>query len=293
MCATKSLTIKQSLADAQRQLTLPDSQSQQDAAKLEAEILLAFILNKPRSHLYTWPEQEISASQQSQYNSLLRRRCSGEPIAYMTGEREFWGLTLKVSPATLIPRPETERLVEIALSYIPDSEAVRVADLGTGSGAIALAIASERPKASIVATDISDAALEVAQENQSILGLSRVRFYQGHWFDALGDQGETSEQFNFIVANPPYIAEGDPHLVQGDLRFEPALALSSGSDGLHDLRTIIQNATQYLAKGAYLLLEHGYDQASAISDLFEKSGYSDVQCYSDYGDRERATIGRR
>ena len=292
MSATKPLTIKQCLADAESLLTSPKSQSQQDAAKLEAEVLLAFTLNKPRSYLYTWPEQEINIAQQNQFNSLLERRCAGEPVAYMTGVREFWGLNLKVSPATLIPRPETERLVEIALSYIPENEAVRVADLGTGSGAIALAIASERPMASIVATDISDAALAVARENLTTHGLSNVRLHQGHWFDALYSSDEARSQFNFIVANPPYVAEGDPHLHQGDLRFEPAMALSSGEDGLNDLRTIIQNATQHLAKGAHLLLEHGYDQARVVGDLFDKSGYSEVQCFSDYSARERATIGR-
>jgi len=292
MCASRSLTIKQCLTHAQHPLESPDSQSQKDAAKLEAEVLLAFTLNKPRSHLYTWPDKQIDVEQNEQFAQLLKRRCAGEPIAYITGEREFWGLTLKVSPETLIPRPETERLVEIALQYIPENKPFYVADLGTGSGAIALAIARERPNATILATDVSEATLSIARENQVALGLSNVQFLQGNWFEAFSRQQLENKSFNFIISNPPYVAEQDPHLQQGDLRFEPARALSSGRDGLQDLQTIIQSATQYLARDAHLLLEHGFDQAAAVVDLFEKSGYSSVRCFQDYAERERATIGR-
>jgi release factor glutamine methyltransferase len=282
MSSKNSLSIKQCLDRATEQL-----RPQLDTARLESEVLLAFALDKPRSHLYTWPDQELPDLQLDHFNELIQRRVSGEPIAYITGVREFWGLPLKVTPDTLIPRPETEKLVEIALQHIPENSAFHVADLGTGSGAIALAIASERPNISIEATDISDATLAVATENQSALELSNVQFRLGSWFEAL-----TDSPFDLIVSNPPYVADNDPHLEQGDLRFEPQRALSSGVDGLTDIRQIIQQARDHLICGAYLLLEHGFDQAGAVIDLFEKSGYSEVRCFRDYAQRERATIGR-
>ncbi|WP_455376135.1 peptide chain release factor N(5)-glutamine methyltransferase [Kaarinaea lacus] len=282
MSANTNLIIKDCLEEARQQL-----HSQGDIAKLESEVLLAFVLNKPRSYLYTWPEQVLNSTQLEHFRELVKRRIDGEPIAYITGVKEFWGLPLKVTPDTLIPRPETERLVEIVLQLIPENTPFRVADLGTGSGAIALAIASERPNISIEATDVSDAALAVATENQSALQISNVQFRSGRWLEAFSDAS-----FNIIISNPPYVAEGDPHLQQGDLRFEPQQALSSGVDGLTDIREIIQSARDHLIDGAYLLLEHGFDQADAVIDLFEKSGYSEVRCFRDYAERERATIGR-
>ena len=283
MSVDKTLTIKQCLDQAQQKL--PNSQD--TPSKLEAEILLAFVLEKPRSFLYTWPEQTVEAAQLARFNELVERRSLGEPIAYITGTREFWGLSLKVTPDTLIPRPETERLVEIALSHIPVNEAWHVADLGTGSGAIALAIASERRNANVDASDISESAISVARENASKLALKNVHFHVGRWFVAFN-----SPQFNIIISNPPYVADQDPHLTQGDLRFEPMHALSSGVDGLNDIREIIKTAKEHLLIGGWLLLEHGYDQGNAVIDLFEQSGYSEVQCFQDYGDHERATIGR-
>lgn len=287
MNTTDIHTIKQCLNEAQTKLSSSESESDKDTCKLEAEVLLAFALGKPRSYLYTWPEQVLDPQLVETFNSLVQRRYSGEPVAYITGVREFWGLPITVTPDTLIPRPETERLVEIALQHIPQNETCCVADLGTGSGAIALAIASERSKATIEATDVSEAALAIAKNNQSKLDLTNVSFHQGRWFEAF-----TPQKFSFIVSNPPYVAEQDPHLLQGDLRFEPVTALSSGPDGLEDIKIIIEQARDYLTNGACLLLEHGFDQANAIIDLFEKSGYSEVQCFRDYGERERATIGR-
>lgn len=287
MNATNTPTIKQCLNNAQSKLSSFDSESDTGAAKLEAEVLLAFALNKSRSHLYTWPEQVLDDSQLEQFNSLVERRYRGEPIAYITGVREFWGLPITVTPDTLIPRPETEHLVEIALQNIPEDQACFVADLGTGSGAIALAIASERSNASIEASDVSEAAIAVAKINQAQLNLPNISFKLGRWFEAF-----TTQKFNIIVSNPPYVAEQDPHLERGDLRFEPVTALSSGADGLEDIKIIIEQARDYLTEGAYLLLEHGFNQADDIIDLFENSGYSDVQCFRDYGERERATIGR-
>lgn len=282
MSAIKKPTIKQCLDEARQKLL-----SQGDIAKLESEVLLAFALKESRSHLYTWPEQVLTNAQLTHFNELVLRRVAGEPIAYITGVREFWGLPLKVTPDTLIPRPETEKLVEIALQHIPENSSFHVADLGTGSGAIALAIASERPSITVEATDISDATLAVASENQATLGLSNIQFRSGSWLEAL-----TDSPFDLILSNPPYVADNDPHLEQGDLRFEPQQALSSGADGLTDIRQIIQKARGHLIHGAYLLLEHGFDQADAVVDLFEKSGYSEVRCFRDYAEQERATIGR-
>lgn len=281
------LSIKQCLDIAIRKLSSADSESDTDVAKLEAEVLLAFVLDKPRSFLYSWPEKEINSELLEQFNEVIQRRYSGEPVAYITGVREFWGLSLTVSPDVLIPRPETERLVEIALSYIPEQGAHLIADLGTGSGAIALALASERPDALIIATDISNAALNVAAQNKAELGIPNVDFRQGRWLDSFSEI-----QFDLIVSNPPYVADDDPHLQQGDLRFEPCAALSSGADGLNDIREIITQASDRLTSGGYLLLEHGFNQAEAVTELLENSGYCDVQCFRDYGSRERASIGR-
>jgi release factor glutamine methyltransferase len=283
MCSFKSPTIKQCLSEAQQQLAmLPEI-----SAKLESEILLAFLLKKPRSYLYTWPEQELQAEFLEQYTQLINRRREGEPIAYITGIREFWGLEFRVTPDTLIPRPETEKLIEIALEHIPDNKSWRVADLGTGCGAIALALASERPDLVIEATDKSQNALTIAQQNKITLNISNVQFRQGHWFSAFAN-----EQFNFIISNPPYVADLDPHLGLGDLRFEPTRALTSGNDGLKDIREIVNSAGDYLSDDGWLLLEHGFNQGDAVVNLFEKAGFSEIRCVHDYAERERATLGQ-
>jgi release factor glutamine methyltransferase len=276
-------TIKQALSSASAEINqLPDV-----SAKLEAEILLAYVLKKPRSFLHTWPERSLESSFLDQYQTLVQRRCQGEPIAYITGQREFWGLSLTVSPATLIPRPETERLVEIALEKIPTDESCLIADLGTGSGALAFALASERPLCQIIGTDISAAALAVAKENGQRLNLTNVSFIQGRWFEPLKDR-----QFDLVVANPPYVASNDPHLQEGDLRFEPRQALSAGPDGLEAIREIIASAKTHLKPGAWLMLEHGYDQGDSVITLFEENGFSHVFCHRDYAARERATEGQ-
>lgn len=276
-------TIEQALAQARRQLNaLPHA-----SAKLEADILLGTAIDQSRSYLYTWPERSLTPQQQSCYQALLERRCQGEPIAYITGHREFWGLDLMVSPAVLIPRPETERLVEIALQYIPEHELANIADLGTGSGALALALASERPRCQVAATDNSAAALQVATRNRQNLALANVQFYHGRWFEPL-----TPQRFDVVVANPPYVAAGDPHLQQGDLRFEPTEALSAGADGLDDIREIIRTAPVHLKAGGWLVLEHGYNQGDAVTELFKQNGFSHVLCYPDYAERERASVGQ-
>ena len=276
-------TIKRALAEAQNQLSsLADI-----SAKLESEILLAYVIQKPRSYLYTWPELALESHQLTQFQSLIERRSFGEPVAYITGQREFWGLPLKVSPATLIPRPETERLVEIALQHIPENEPWQIADLGTGRGALALAIASERPRCQVIATDISGDALRIAEQNRDNLQLGKVRFVQGRWFEPLSDI-----RFNLVVSNPPYVAEKDPHLLEGDLRFEPQQALSSGPDGLDAIREILGTAKTHIKPGAWLILEHGYDQGNGVIALFEQHGFDHIICYPDYAERERATAGQ-
>lgn len=258
-----------------------------EEARSEAEILLAHVLARPRGWLFAWPEHEPTADQRAAYVQLIDARWRGEPIAYLTGRRGFWTLELDVTPAVLIPRPETELLVELALARLPLDREVRVADLGTGSGAIALALASERPQARVLATDASEAALEVARGNARRLDLRNVEFAQGDWCVALG-----GAMFDLIVSNPPYIVSGDPHLAQGDLRFEPPAALASGSDGLDAIRTIIAQAPAHLRAGGWLLLEHGYDQAAAVRDLFAGCGFESIDSARDAAGHERVSFGR-
>jgi len=279
---TALTTIQQALNEAQQQLS-----PVHEAASLEAEILLGHVLQKSRAQLYTWPHNPISATHLSLYKALVARRVTGEPIAYLVGRREFWDLSLIVSPATLIPRPETERLVEIALDLIPLEKSWHIADLGTGTGAIALAIAKHRPHCHIVATDLSLAALKVAQQNATDLGINNLQFKQGTWCTPL-----VGSMFDLIISNPPYITKDDPHLSQGDLRFEPASALISAENGLKDLTHIAQSASSALIKGGWLLLEHGFNQGDPVNKLLRINGYQNITCYYDYSDRERATLAQ-
>jgi release factor glutamine methyltransferase len=252
----------------------------------EAELLLLHVLGKPRSWLFAHATDPVEAGEAAAFHALLARRVAGEPVAYLLGHRGFWTLDLAVSPATLIPRPETELLVELALARLPVDTALAVADLGTGSGAIALALASERPQADVTATDLSAAALDVARGNAARNGLARVRFVQGAWFAPL--QGM---RFDLIASNPPYIASNDPHLQQGDLRHEPATALASGIDGLDDIRLIVADAGAHLLPGGWLLIEHGWDQGAAIRALFEHAGFEQVHTERDLEQRDRVTRG--
>lgn len=251
------------------------------------QCLLQKILHVPRVYLLAHPERCLSDAEFAHYNDLLQCRLNGEPIAYILGEREFYGMSLKVTPATLIPRPDTELLVELALQRIPQHQRCAVVDLGTGSGAIALAIAHERPQAEVLACDASAAALAVAQENARALGISNACFVQSDWFAALG-----TRRFTLIVSNPPYIAAGDPHLAQGDVRFEPVSALISGVDGLDDIRHIIAQTSSYLLQGGWLLLEHGYDQAARVRRLLQEAGFDDVFSACDLAGIERVSGGR-
>ena len=256
------------------------------SARLDAELLLAHALNKPRTRLVAWPEDPVSAEQADRYRALIARRVDGEPVAYLTGRREFWSLSLEVTPDTLIPRPETEHLVEVALAMIPDGEPLAVADLGTGSGAVAAAIASERPHCHVTATDACPQALAVAAGNLTRLGLDNVTLRQGNWCEALGEQ-----RYAVIVSNPPYVASGDHHLSRGDVRFEPRLALGAGEDGLDAIRAITEAAVAHLLPGATLLLEHGHDQGAAVRALFQQNGYQEVRGFKDLAGIDRVVGG--
>jgi release factor glutamine methyltransferase len=252
--------------------------------RLEAELLLLHVLGKPRSWLIAHADDELDDTQVNAYDALVQRRRDGEPVAYITGHRGFWTLNLEVTPATLIPRPETELLVELALARM--TATARVADLGTGSGAIALAIARECPTASVVATDASVDALAVAMRNAARHGIGNVRFAHGSWLAALPD-----ERFELIVSNPPYIEADDPHLAQGDLRFEPVSALAAGADGLDDIRQIVAQARDHLEPGGSLLMEHGWNQGAAVREVLSAAGYRDVFTEQDLEQRDRVSGG--
>jgi release factor glutamine methyltransferase len=251
----------------------------------DAQWLLAHVLGRPRSWLFAFGDHAVAADEAARYEALVARRAAGEPVAYLTGRRGFWRFDLEVTPATLVPRPETERLVELALERLPAGSDLRVADLGTGSGAIALALASERPMARVVATDASEAALAVARRNAEMLGLRNVGFRRGDWFDCLG-----GERFDLVASNPPYIEAGDPHL--DALRHEPAAALASGADGLDAIRTIARDAPAHLVAGGWLLLEHGWRQGEAVRALLAHAGFVDVATLRDLEGRDRVTLGR-
>ena len=258
-----------------------------EEARFEAEQLLLHALGVERAWLFAHATDAVDEAGCQRFEVLLVRRIEGQPLAYLTGQRGFWTLDLHVNAATLIPRPETELLVEQALARLPQGDLRRVADMGTGSGAIALSIASERPLATMIATDLHAATLAVAVKNVQAHALENVWFRRGHWHDALGN-----DRFDMIVSNPPYIAAGDPHLQQGDLRCEPAPALASGADGLDAIREIISGAPGHLVPGGWLLLEHGWDQGAAIRALLEQAGFGDVETVQDLEQRDRVTLGR-
>lgn len=276
-------TIKQTLTNAATQLI-----NCSDSAQADAEILLSHVLESSRTSLHTWPGGNLDETQTQQFSTLLQRRLNGEPIAHITASRAFWDFDLKITADTLIPRPETELLVELALEKIPAEQALQVLDLGTGSGAIALAIAHERPLCNVTAIEKSAAALEVARHNQSVLELDNLQIFSGSWFSTLDQQ-----TFDIIVSNPPYIAHDDPHLLQGDVRFEPRAALESGPDGLDDIRIIVKQAYRFLLPEGWLMLEHGYDQGEPVEQLLQQHNYKNIQQFKDLSNHTRVTTGQK
>ncbi|AOW81942.1 peptide chain release factor N(5)-glutamine methyltransferase [Vibrio mimicus] len=278
-----SVTIEAALKAATEQL----QQSGSDSPALDAAVLLCHVLAKPRSYLLTWPDKTLEEPALVSLNALLARRMAGEPIAYILGEREFWSLPLKVSPSTLIPRPDTERLVELALEKAALIEG-ELLDLGTGTGAIALALASELPLRRVTGIDLRPEAAELAQENATRLSILNTQFLQGSWFSPLAD----GTKFALIVSNPPYIEESDPHLNQGDVRFEPKSALVAEENGLADIRYISTHAPRFLLEGGWLLFEHGYDQGEAVRTILRELGYQSVTTEQDYAGNDRVTLGQ-
>ena len=255
--------------------TVSRALAQSGLVPLDAQVLLAHVLARDRGWLVAHGDEPLTLEQEAAFFALAKRRRDGEPVAYLTGRREFWGLLLRVTSAVLIPRPETESLVELALLRIPVDRESRVLDLGTGSGAIALALAHERPRARVFATDISTEALAVARDNARRLGIANVEFARADWYAGLPDMWR-DVAFDLIVANPPYVAMNDPHLREGDVRFEPAAALVSGVDGIAAIRQIVAGARAHLAPDGTLAVEHGYDQSERVRELFSAAGLSGI-----------------
>lgn len=272
-------TVAALLKDARQRLV--DS----DTAALDAELLLCHVLAKPRSYLFAWPEQEVGELVEAQLDHLLARRVSGEPVAYLLGRREFYGHEFLVSPDTLIPRPDTELLVDVVLEKLPAEQPLRIADLGTGTGAIAISLGLARPAWQLLAVDYIVAVLDLVERNVRRLHAGNVRPIQSSWYARLDGL------FDAIVSNPPYIRADDVHLKRGDVRFEPSSALVSGDDGLDDIRLIVQGAPARLRAGGLLALEHGYDQGAAVREVFRHAGFQSVETRRDYGANERVTFG--
>ncbi len=265
-----------------------------ESPAVDAKVLLSHVLDKPQVYLFTWPDKTLSVEAISQYKAMVAERAKGMPVAYLTGSRDFWTLRLATSPHTLIPRPDTEVLVEQALSCIASAEfalevegnELAICDLGTGTGAIALALASELPNANVTGIDLLHEAVLLATHNAGLNNISNAQFKQSSWFDNLAN-----EKFHVIVSNPPYIETSSPFLQQGDVRFEPASALTSGSDGLSDIKHIIALAPIHLFEGGLLAFEHGFDQAEAVGDLLKAQGFVNVCTQKDYGGNDRVTYG--
>lgn len=274
-------TIKYVLAKAARSLS-----KHTDSPVLDAEVLLCLALGKPRSYLRAWCDKELEPGQLSGFQALIKQRRQGTPVAYLTGNREFWSRDFTVNPDVLIPRPDTELLIELSLKLIPTNQPYTLIDLGTGSGIIAITLAALCPNAQVFATDISPAALAVAKLNAHKHQIDNIQFFQSDWFAAVPDT-----QFDLVISNPPYIAENDMHLRQGDVRFEPQSALIAADQGLSDIKTIAGTARRHLKQSGHLLIEHGYNQQQAVQGIFKDSGYDEIQTYADLSGQPRVTAG--
>ncbi len=275
-------SIKSLLFEAARTLE-PSS----DSAALDAEILLCLTIDKERSYLRTWPERHLQPEQTARFWSMIQERQKGTPVAYITGTREFWSRDFVVTPDVLIPRPDTEVLIELSLKLAPDNKPVKIIDLGTGSGIIAITLALELPHAYVIATDSSMAALNIAKLNANKHHTDNIQFYQSDWFANV-----PNDKFNLIVSNPPYVAENDCHLGLGDVRFEPLTALCAGEHGLKDIKIIADTARTRLEPDGYLLIEHGYDQQVPVQTIFKDFHYDNVQTVTDLSGQPRATYGQ-
>ena len=275
----ENTTIADWIAHGQEQLA-PRS----DSAKLDAQILLGFVIDKERSYLLTWPEKELTKQTAQQYLALLQRRIAGEPIAYIIGVQEFWSLPFRVSPATLIPRPDTETLVELVLERFGELDILHCLDLGTGTGAIALALASEQPNWQIDAVDFNIDAVKLAKQNAQNLQLPQVNIFHSNWFSAI-----TERKFDVIVSNPPYIDVLDEHLHQGDVRFEPESALVADEQGLGDIKHIAQQSLKFLDVQGAIFFEHGFDQSLAVRQILINLGYQQVKTVKDLNNHDRVT----
>lgn len=266
------------------------NQAGSSTPRLDAEVLLCHVIERDRTWLYTWGDRDGERWQCARFAALVAARAQGKPVAYLVGVREFWGLALMTSPATLIPRPDTEALVEAALARASASSGALL-DLGTGTGAIALAFASERPRWEVRGVDVQAQAVALAERNAQALSITNVRFEQSDWFSAFVSQVNTPV-FDIIVSNPPYIAADDPHLKQGDVRFEPRSALVAESGGMADLFHLVTCARQFLAVSGWLMLEHGHTQASGVRAALSQAGYNSVESLRDLAGHERVTLGR-
>ena len=264
--------------------TLPDIS---DTADLDVEVLLCHVLKKNRTYLRTWPEKQLTQSQQEQFNQLLKQRQLGQPIAYIVGTREFWSRDFHVNSDVLIPRPDTETLIELCLQLVQHKPNAKLIDLGTGSGIIAITLAAECPQLKITAVDSSIKALHTAKKNAQLNQTENIRFIHSDWFDQI-----TNESFDFVVSNPPYIAPEDPHLSQGDVRFEPNSALISPQQGLHDIAHISEHSQHQLNNGGYLIFEHGYKQKQSVHDILQKNHYQNIQCLHDLSKHPRVSYAQ-
>jgi release factor glutamine methyltransferase len=275
-------TLAQALKQATCQLQMHDQ------ARLDAEVLLAHVLNRPRVYLHTWPEAELSREQEARFSDMIRQRAAGQPVAYLTGQREFWSLNFAVTADSLIPRPETELLVERTLALLTENKTLRVADLGTGSGAVAIALAHERRRWRLYAIDQSLKCVKLAQDNARRHNVDNLYIINADWSTALADRS-----FDAIVSNPPYIADQDPHLQQGDVCFEPASALTAGPQGLDELRCLIKDAPRVLVPGGWIVLEHGMNQANSIRKLLNDMAFTNIATTRDLAGLERVSCAQK
>lgn len=277
------MNIQQALQQASQALS-----ETSPSARLDAQVLLTHILQCNTAHLAAWPEKNLSEEQAAKYLQLTQQRKDGQPVAHLTGTREFWSLAFAVNDSTLIPRPETETLIEFILGNFSNKKNLKLLDIGTGTGAIAISIASEKPGWKIFASEVSEQALVLARKNSERHQTSNITFIHSNWFDNI-----TDHDFDIIVSNPPYIADDDPHLLQGDIRFEPRSALSAGESGMDDIEHLCLHAKDHLAKDGWLIVEHGYDQAQMVAECFAKQGYTQVEQKKDLAGHTRMTAGKR